>query len=503
MKIYEVIRTFGLIHSMYINRDVPEVIVVFKKSAHLETFKPFRAIRVDGKKWKIRFTLEMENNKAVRPQGFVAQSLETPAKSPYNILNALNDDCLRPIFKHEVLDIEDLCNVANACERFKWLAIETFRRKYKGETIVIKNSADTAVWQWRDCLDVFGKLMKSITIEGQPNNDMLRHLVDKYCPNIGDLMCSTDAPNIDDMCSLFSRLNTLTLFWTQTSVFDYSDSVTEYELGAFQLPPTQLTNLVEFNLICGDLQLKSAEAFFAVNPQLQRLQIGDSNKILVRSNILHCLRHLPNLQKLRLFSCWILGEVGEVDSDAYDALRGMKQLKHLTIEETSHLSRHALESMIRSIVDEQLPLEYFSLTVGTKLSNILDIGNIKTITSLVLGMKSLEDDELISIVENLPHLTDFLSDMSKITMHGVKCFVEIAHPSMTAQFVLNKPDIDLTVRYAAAIDQLLLKRGVDLGVVLQFDKELESKLPPVSRGIFNIHPFIFSMTIKLLKLNIR
>lgn len=63
--------------------------------------------------------------------------LEAPeTDSPNNILNALNDDCLRNIFERfETLSM--LCSISNVCVRFSEIAKQVFKSKYRHKLISI------------------------------------------------------------------------------------------------------------------------------------------------------------------------------------------------------------------------------------------------------------------------------------------------------------------------------------------------------------------------------
>lgn len=77
-----------------------------------------------------------------------------PWHQPDQILNALDDDCLREIFKY--FELNDLTNTADVCNRFKKCAEDAFSNKYKTVNL---DGDDT------DVLINFGKLIRSLNID--------------------------------------------------------------------------------------------------------------------------------------------------------------------------------------------------------------------------------------------------------------------------------------------------------------------------------------------------
>lgn len=496
MRLYTVFRPFGEICHFYGGYSGLKYQLVFKRAPSIDALKQIETIEIEGNKWKIRWSGDIYDHHT-RPLGVYAPSLNTPPaqSSPNNILNALNNDCLRAIFEQDGLPIEDLCSLACTSQRLNSFGIEAFKRKHKMEPkkFVEKLADGAAIWQWEDYLSVFGKTVESINTKQNRNTNILIHLIEKYCPNITDLTCELNfRTNVEDLCSLFSRLDTLNVSLSQGIPFDsLIPSTADCKLKKLtirstsqKLTPKHLPNLIELNLICAHLQQESADAFFALNPQLKRLQIGKSLQALVSSSILSGLRNLPQLQQLKLFGSWAGDESAVVLSDVYDVLRGMRHLKQLTIGNNTIRSKSALQSMVRAIVEEQLPLEHFSLTAKAELSNIQDIGDIKTITSLHFCTSWLRDDEFIEIVESLPHLVDVQINSANITILGVRRFLRIVQPSMKARFDLGIQTVATaltqTIPSLASIDELSTTRGIQLAVRLPIDKDFNRTLIPVS-----------------------
>lgn len=118
--------------------------------------------------------------------------------SPKNILNVLNDDCIREILKK--LHISTLIKVVDVCTRFNRIAKEAFLTKYRSKIINIFdlewNRNPTSV-QIENFLSEFGPIISSITTlisrfdseryESIKNVDSTFKKIVKYCKNLNHL----------------------------------------------------------------------------------------------------------------------------------------------------------------------------------------------------------------------------------------------------------------------------------------------------------------------------
>lgn len=190
--------------------------VTMKEAASVDALKHAKKLHFNGIKLNIEWRGDISDNRTDE-LSCIKESLETPPdqQSPHNILNALNDDCLRVIFEHERIAVEDLCTLTSTCQRFKCIADDVFQRKYADNYTSFMDvlNRQMPIWQWEDYLRTFGKSIKSIDLTKRWRNaNTIFHLIDKYCPNIKDVTCKLD----DYRCTiqlrrLFARLNTLSV----------------------------------------------------------------------------------------------------------------------------------------------------------------------------------------------------------------------------------------------------------------------------------------------------
>lgn len=87
-----------------------------------------------------------------------------PAQSsPSNILNALNDDSLRQIFDNDLLDMDDLCSLAEVCKHFNSIAKDAFPQKYRRKVNEI--SEQNSLWRYDRFLRHFGSLIRTFKLQ--------------------------------------------------------------------------------------------------------------------------------------------------------------------------------------------------------------------------------------------------------------------------------------------------------------------------------------------------
>lgn len=148
-------------------------------------------------------------------------------ESPKNIYNALNDDCLREVFKK--LHLLDLSSVADVCVRFNGIAKEIFRSKSKDEMFNLKNlnrrvdmrvrSVKPTLPQIDDFLRNFGSSITSIK-EYSKYSDIIMPLVNKYCVKLEEIKMygHTNDQTLIELISLFARLKKLKVFCGSSNV---------------------------------------------------------------------------------------------------------------------------------------------------------------------------------------------------------------------------------------------------------------------------------------------
>lgn len=256
----------------------------------------------------------------IRAPGDVSDSLKNPSDqhSSTNIMNALNDDCLRAIFEQDELAVSDLVALNNVCRRFKSFAKDTFKRKHHTSLTNIMLT-DAPIWQWEQFLRTFSSTLQSIDVVMRWRNiDTILHLIDAHCANIEELKCLVTEPACNFVWRpLFARIDKLEVHMRGLVMFsdlfvpDGDSQVTKLTIQSIsiQLAPIKLSQLVELELeFKRFVRPESAKEFFELNPQLKKLRLKLKTYYYATCPyfILLLLRHLPNLNHLTLVGNWKL-----------------------------------------------------------------------------------------------------------------------------------------------------------------------------------------------------
>lgn len=154
--------------------------------------------------------------------------------SSKHILNVLNDDCLREIFKK--LHFSTLASVVSVCVRFHRVAKEAFSSKYKSKKIHIYDLAwnrRPTISQVNNFLSEFGSSISSVSLKARAlgryasykkYEDTHLHLemISKYCNELKELeFCSFRVPEstLYEMRTLFERLRRLCVEYIKSTSF--------------------------------------------------------------------------------------------------------------------------------------------------------------------------------------------------------------------------------------------------------------------------------------------
>lgn len=115
----------------------------------------------------------------------------SPASAKITNITHLNDDCLREVFR--VLDLSDLCTVADVCNRFRRIAQETFKasnNRHLKLHAVCRNDEDQEMRLQRitNLLRHFGAFVESMDANGshryglhQINDNRIVEEISRYC----------------------------------------------------------------------------------------------------------------------------------------------------------------------------------------------------------------------------------------------------------------------------------------------------------------------------------
>lgn len=306
--------------------------------------------------------------------------------SPENILNVLDDDCIKLIFD-KISNIRDFYSISNVCVRFKKIAGIVFSYIIKHKCVNFRdyllNNEDLQMVQIENFFCEFGSFVESLEIsehyieQMEDKSNTLLKIIHKYCKNLRkldlqvhgvgnqtvaeiqpllakleylylDFACGLDFGAFYDFISNCSQLNTLILTGCQSSELLLS------------MPNVNFPRLIEFKITSKNIAIVE---FLELNPQIEKLTLKHSHHM--RSFFNH---DMPSIQKLSL----------------------LNEDECITKEQSIHLKNlRALEMRLEISLDD----------------SIVNIFRLKNVNTLTLHVNALfNENHLISLVENLSNL---------------------------------------------------------------------------------------------------
>lgn len=237
-------------------------------------------------------------------------ALIPPAHSPRNILNALNDDCLRNILERCVNnDSAALCEVVQVCERIQYIAQEIIRRT----SILSLQTGRVPLPVTENFFRMNGQWMTDVRI-GDDAADVTIGIIEKYCPNLESFRCSiTHQQSFKELRLLAQRIKALHIDWhfispiidCMSGAFNqYSNlevlSIHNTSKRSLCFPTSKMPKLIELRL--RNVRVydeKMFTRFFEQNDQLKTLWLQN---VLIGIGLEAICHLLPNLRALRISS---------------------------------------------------------------------------------------------------------------------------------------------------------------------------------------------------------
>lgn len=401
--------------------------------------------------------------------------------SDANIINALNDDCLRVIFWH--LNLVDLTNAAEVCVRFNEHAKIAFKAKFTELEIT---RADFSRRIAKAVLRNFGKLIRSLKVESMalgPDHEALTlihlhtstaltelHLVDFKCcmninlPNAVYALMSQVKQLTLEYCRFHNKLEALLAACNQLSALRIVGS--RWNENAInrrfeQLKEAQFAN----NFMLTDFELNE---FIELNPTLENLTITENYELLSSNTIQSISKNLPHLVKLDFEQ----PSLDEDDSNFLknaDTLGQLNSLKSLTF----HLNYcDSALPLMRALANGNVPIEHLKLLGGSihndsvkfmsqlKKMNIFELNDVDGLTNEMLVELAMEWPE----IESFRFVTDIfhnitIAGLKKCVKHAKKlanltldgeldsCTIEVIDYEELLEMVKNRPEqVQLTIK---------------------------------------------------------
>lgn len=387
--------------------------------------------------------------------------LEPPdQKSASQILNALDDDCLRELFKY--LGPLDLSNVFDVCVRFSYLASERFFCKY---THLVLNHDSEFFDRPKDVERLqhsFGSLIASLDIRTDVRiTDGFQGKLTKLRPLLSKLkvLKLKGVGTSDDLNSVLSVCAELKVMCLDT--FDLNKWIGRSIKRRFK-------NLEEARFISingiADHELHS---FIKSNPQLKKLAVLRNHHLDPTKAIRSITRNLPMLEHLELDQSYC----NMIDMEKRVLTLG--RLKCLKVLKINLLTLSMpMAPLMKALVVNGAPIEHLKLRKGWMDSEAIEsISQMKQIRILDFScVYDLNDGRWIKLVKELPHLREIhFLNMSEPSTIGLKEMLPYAN-----QLTLLK----LTITNNISIDEDVYK--ILLGTVMNRPQQNKLSIGMVS-----------------------
>lgn len=433
-------------------------------------------ICIDGIKFNVKWYEDEKMRKGGRIPIPMTLQLPPIQSSPSNILNALNDDCLREIFNSEVLDIWDLCSLADVCQRFREIAKEVFPHKYNNRWI------DWAcLWRTERLLQIFDSSFTTLNNFHYQLEDILCGLIAEHCTKITKLTCKLREPaSLIHMRPLMQRLSALEITFDDIGYLNDDDgedgnsgiqlndlfdsqpiiSIETLKIKAdrsrytLHLPSATLVNLRSFHLQFVSLdEMSNNKAFFSRNPQLEKLEFRSCYVFSIDD----LLKHLSNIHDLTL-GCSLRVLPSALNYSHFEQMQSLKVLRFPYYWDF-HMSIHkALEAIQRGRVElERLTLPKSNERIDTAIHRISSIK--------YLEIEEIRDeDELVRMASMFSNIDEIVIQAHRITFNGIRNALLHTSPSVKWTISVNRYRANgvytIDARDIAAIEDMVRRRGI-------------------------------------------
>lgn len=401
-----------------------------------------------------------------------------PAQSSdYNILNMLNDDCLHTIFEARCLNLWDLVEIANVCQRFRRIAHRIFPVKFKNPHDHIDRDGYGQLWQLDSFFQHFGRNLQSFNLQTAPHEDIVAGFLQRNCKHLEELHMNYMEPEtmaeIGEI--LLQNVTKLTLFCNDcdlSRLFTSTARLKKLEifssLNRVHVPQVNLPNLIDFRVnevLFTDQQTVSA--FFQANPQLRELRIQQS---AIEFGIEHILRHSPNVEQL------ILNDNDYPDANTAEVITAFGQL-HALRTLCFRSEELPFDAILYQLHLMRVPLECLILKDITVAPHLIDtICRIESIQCLDIGAYpcEIQDGHLMQLTQRLLALKEVKIVSNRITLAGIRQMLQNGRNIKTAGFVIDKwtgNAVSVPMEECEWIAEIRRRNGVELKVVVQAESD--------------------------------
>lgn len=385
----------------------------------------------------------------------VAESLESPPdqQSPRNILNCLNDDCLRAIFESNHSSLADLYSVGSVCSRFNAIAKQVCARKYKDTKKCLKPPRLKPLWKIEEYLRIANVASIIHWDFEESSSSFVFGTIVEHCTDLRRLqwylfhqeLLFALRPIINDLAHLKSL------------------RISHMEDGSM-LPNIQLPKLTKLTFKRVDAEEASMERFLQLNHQLKVLSLSEC--MLYDDDLERDLKHFPNTEELQM-----LDKPDRRLGDFYEridfvAIHQLKHLKKLHLEGGGWVFR----DLIRALVDKQTALDCLILDNPEYENNypMAEIGQLKNIKSLRISR--LDEETLLELCRTAGQCADVEVFSERLSFTAIRDALRATNRPMKIIFRLLLIEDKLLEWDADVLDELGEIRAegdIDLTVVVE------------------------------------
>lgn len=505
LDLYEVFRHFGRIIHIGELDPLSRRLIVLELSELTRQLARQRTIIVCGQELDIEWIhleLNMEcHENDVRPMAAIL--LQAPShESPYNILNALPDECLRTIFETFPLNIMDFVDIADVCTRFKTIAKQVVSTRYK--ILDMRLIVQLPIWRQRSFFRIFGSSIESLKFGN--HSSFVCGMIAEFCSKLTELECViNESRSVEELRTISKQLHVLDIDFQHIGSLDLSNWFDgDNQLKALRLcgsdvvlPNREMPHLVKLSVPNVD----GIEAFCRANQQIQVLHVL-SDPVGLDLNLL--LDSFPNITELHLTR-----SLESINYLNYDCSVQHTRLRTLSLKIVGSDSVYfTATSTLKMFIQHEVPLESLTISACEAGQYGVDFGDvvcqIMTLNRLNLGA-SCSRDQMIRIARdmNLTELTFHIILEDNGTLDSIiECMQQasarLTHFKVEYELVILGDIVPFNRAQLECMSQIAIDRGIHLELTM-VDHEYESRADVSIRVCFirlqtlsNIRPILLN-----------
>lgn len=352
----------------------------------------------------------------------------TQVNDPSTSLDS-SDECWRKIF--EYLDVEQLCQMANVCKRFRTIAEQVVGEKHRKITFEGYSCKQA---EFRRAMCKFGSLLTSIDAANgffETGEHLDMQAVIKYCPNLEQLAVQGVTIICDEVKPLFSRLKSIWLIMcdfigNKNDLFTNCPQLEDFMFEAKEpcgFVAKKFPNLKDLRFDCNYPGYVTFFPLIRLNPQVKRLHIMAEPEDIYINAVTTVMKQLEQL----IIQPGYMASTPEIQTrKGLLELSKLKTLTALILNAGYETYAKLVGPLMDSFAKQKVPIEHIDLTYfEINAKDIRSMAKLKTIKDLILHeVKHVSDADLIFVVNELPLLINLQlyfenATKAKLTVDGL------------------------------------------------------------------------------------